>query len=103
MECDSGKAEIVDVLIRGLLEKELDSVTPETMEKWTSFNELLPLTSLEDFIFGFILGSLYLRFHTVIEAAHQREPNDIENGRFLDVIERRTMEIRGKIKLAINR
>jgi len=103
MEGDSGEFEILDVLIRGLLEKELDSLTPETMEKLTPFKELLLLASLEDFIFGFILGSLNLRFHTIIQTAYQREPNRIEINRFLDIIERRTMEIKGKIKLAINR
>jgi hypothetical protein len=91
------------MLIRGLLEKELDSVTPESVEMWTSFKKLLPLASLEDFIFGFILGGLYFRFYTVIKIAYQREPDNIENNRFLDIIERRTMEIKGKIKLAINK
>ena len=73
------------------------------MENWVSFKEVFPLSSLEDFIFGSVLGVLYCKFRIHFERAYRREPDRIETNRFFDIIERRTMEIRGKIKLAINR
>ena len=91
--------------LRGLIEKEIDSlIVPETLEKlvvW--FQTMFPIKSMEDSLFGFIVGTIFSRFLTITAVGTQGLPNDAQVKEFMELIERRTMEIRGKIKLAISK
>jgi hypothetical protein len=90
--------------IRGLLEKELDSLTPESLEKAVDLiQQWLPLKSVEDFLLGYVFGGTYLRFLTIIQVAYRREATDAEIKECFEMIERRILEIKGKIKLAMSK
>ena len=93
----------MEITLRGMLEKEIDSITSEVLETVLVFKEFFPMKSLEDFLLGFILGMLYLRMTTIIQLGYHRLPNEAEVKEFLNLIERRTMEIKGKIKLAMSK
>lgn len=91
--------------LRGLIEQEIDQlIIPETLERlvvW--FKAMFPIKSMEDGLFGFVVGAVFSRFLTIAAVGTQGLPNDVQIKEFMELIERRTMEIRGKIKLAINK
>jgi hypothetical protein len=91
--------------LRGLVEKDIDSLlVPEVLEKviiW--FRKSYPLRSAKDSLFGFIVGTMFGRFSTITALAEKRQPNDAELKEFLELIERRTLEIKSKIKLVLNK
>jgi hypothetical protein len=89
--------------LRGILEKDIDSMTPEVLEKALVFKEFFPMKALEDFLLGYILGMLSQKVIMMVQFGYDRPPNDAEMKEFLELIERRTMEIRGKIKLAMSK
>jgi hypothetical protein len=93
----------METTLRAILEKDIDSLIPEVLEKGLVFKEVFPIKSLEDFLLGYILGMLSQKMMMIIQFGHQRPPNDAEMKEFLGLIERRTMEIKGKIKLAMSK
>ena len=93
----------MEATLRGMVEKDIDSMTPEVLETVLVFKNVFPMKSLEDFLLGFILGMLYVRMTTIIQLGYHRPPSDSELKDFLDLIERRTLEIKGKIKLAMSK
>jgi hypothetical protein len=59
--------------------------------------------STEDSLFGLIVGAMVGRFLTIVAITKQRLPKDDELKEFMQLIERRTMEIRSKIRLAMSK
>ena len=94
----------MEVDIRGLIEKDIDSLiesaTIDRLVVW--FKEMFPIGSLEDSLFGFIVGAVFARFLGLLEE-RGRKPTNAEVKEFMELIERRAMEIKGKIKLALNK
>jgi hypothetical protein len=93
----------VEITLRGFLEKEIDSLTPEVLGKVLVFEKFFPMKSLEDFLLGFIVGMMSMRMAMTIQIGYNRQPNDAEMGELFELIERRTTEIKGKIKLAMSK
>ena len=92
----------MEVTLRGLLEKEIDSLTePETLTNVIEmFKVLFPTKSMEDALFGFVVGAIYARFLSIVQIANRRIPSEDETKEYIEMIERRTMQIKGTIKLA---
>ncbi len=93
----------METTLRGMLEEDIDSLTPEDLETGLVFKKVFPMKYLEDFLLGFILGMLSEKMAMIIQFAYHRPPNEAEMKEFLNLIERRTMEIKGKIKLAMSK
>jgi hypothetical protein len=95
----------MEVTLRGFVEKEIDSlIVPEILEKLVMwFQTTYPIKSTEDSLFGFIVGAIFGRFATIIAITYHRFPNDGEFKEFMELLERRTMEIKSKIKLAMSK
>ena len=91
--------------LRGMLEQELDSLIKlETLEKTNQwFGLLTPMHTKEDALFGFVVGALFSRFLSIMEMEYRREPNDNELKEFFEIIERRTIDIKSQIKLALSK
>lgn len=89
----------METTIRGMLEKEIDTlITPKTLGSLFVAFQRFPIKSMEDSLFGFVVGFIYCRF-LVIKAS----PTEEEMKELMEMIERRTMEIKGKIKLVMGR
>jgi hypothetical protein len=90
---------------RGILEKEIDSlIQPETLEGLVIvFKALFPISSMQDSLFGFVVGAIYSRFLSIMQLVYRRQANDAELKEFVELIERRTLEIKGKIRLAMGK
>jgi hypothetical protein len=91
----------METSLRGILEKDLDSVTVEVLKTALRFKDFLPMKSIEDFLFGFLVGMVVARMATTIQIFYSRQINDAETSELMDLIQRRTLEIKGKIKLAM--
>ena len=85
----------METTIRGILEKEIESMThPDILgELVQKLPETFPTKSLEDCLFGFIVGVIFGRFVSLTKA--KATAGGAEE--FWDLLERRAMEIRGKI------
>lgn len=95
----------METTVRGLLEKEIDElITPITLEKLIMmFQKIFPTKSMEDCLFGFIVGAIFTRALTIITIGENRELNNAETKELVELLERRTMEIKGKIKLTLGK
>jgi len=95
----------METILRGLIEKELDSMSKtETLNTMIGmFKQTFPIKSMEDAVFGLFVGAILTRAITIIELGYRREPTNEENLEMFDIIERRTLEIKSKIKLALGR
>jgi hypothetical protein len=94
----------METALRGLIEQEIDQLlAPEALDGLVLMFQQVYEKSNEDTLFGFIIGSMLGRFLTIVAVAHNRLANDSEIKEFLTLTEKRTMEIRGKIKLAMNK
>jgi hypothetical protein len=93
----------MEINLRGLLEKDIDSITLETLRTANPFKDFSPMNNFEDFLFGFTVGIMLGRMATTIQILYQRMPTDADNKELLDLIQRRTTEIRGKIKSAMSK
>ena len=94
----------VEYKLRGWVEKELDKlVQPEYIDNIVAISRRFPLKSTDDFCFGFIVGCINHGSQAQALFYFKREITREEWDEVMEIIERRTMEIRGKIKLALGR
>jgi hypothetical protein len=90
--------------VRGRLEKELDRLLkPEVIDMIVKISENLPLKSVEDFCFGYIFGDIVVGAYEESRVRYGRELNPEEMDEALNLIYRRTIEIKGAIKLTMGR
>jgi hypothetical protein len=96
----------MDPAIRGALEQEIEKLTSSLyldviiheMEK--SF----PTTNLKDLIFGVIVGYLWGTWRTIMRQKNKGLPTEQETVQeFWEMMRKRTIEIKGKINLALNK
>jgi len=93
----------METTIRGIIEKHIDRMTqPKNLEIVAMSFERFPIKSMEDCLFGFVVGSAVYQYSFLTESVGKPLTED-EATEFWDIIERRTMEIRGKIKLALGK
>lgn len=95
----------MEVTLRGTLEKEIDAlIKPETLAGLIElFKVLFPTKSMDDALFGFVVGAIYSRFLSIVQMVSRREPSEDETKECIEMIERRTFEIKGNIKLALGK
>jgi len=87
--------------VRGRLEKELDRLLkPEVIDMIVRISENLPLNSVEDFCFGYIVGDIVVGTFEESRVRYGRDVNPEEMDEALNLIYRRAIEIKGAIKLA---
>jgi len=87
--------------VRGRLEKELDRLLkPEVISMIVKISENLPLQSVEDFCFGYFVGDIIVGTFEESRIRYGRDVTPEEMEEALNLIYRRTMEIKGAIKLA---
>ncbi len=87
--------------VRGRLEKELDRLLkPEVIEMVVKIAQNLPLKSVEDFCFGYIVGDIVVGAYEESRVRYGRDVNLEEMDEALNLIYRRAIEIKGAIKLA---
>jgi len=89
---------------RGFVEKELDSmVSLDAIEKIVAYSKNFPLHTVEDFCFGAIVGFILTAAVAGAKMMYGRDPTDKEMMEAMNIVDRRTMEIRGVIKLAMGK
>ncbi len=87
--------------VRGRLEKELDRLLkPDVIEMVVKIAQNLPLKSVEDFCFGYIVGDIVVGAYEESRVRYGRDVNLEEMDEALNLIYRRAIEIKGAIKLA---
>jgi len=92
--------------VRGRLEKELDRLLkPEVIDMIVKISENLPLKSVEDFCFGYIVGDIVVGVFDFEESRvrYGRDVNLEEMDEALNLVYRRAIEIKGAIKLAMGK
>lgn len=90
--------------VRGRLEKELDRLLkPEVISTIVKISENVPLKSVEDFCFGYIVGDIVVGTFEETRVRYGRDANPEEMDEALNLIYRRAIEIKGAIKLAMGR
>ena len=94
----------IETTLRGILEKETETITnPNILQNLSTRFQNLLTKSIEDCLFGVVVGFLWGRFASLITVRHGRFPTDAEIHEFWEMIEKRTMYIKGRIKLATSR
>ena len=90
--------------IRGRLEKELDRLLkPDVINMIIKISKDLPLGSVEDFCFGYIVGDIVVGAFEESRVRHGRDVNLEEMDEALNLIYRRAIEIKGAITLAMGK
>ena len=90
--------------LRGRVEKEMDRLLkPEVINMVVKLTKNLPIKSTEDFCFGYIVGDLIVGTFEEARVRYGREPTPEEINEALNIITRRTMEIKGAIKFATSK
>lgn len=90
--------------VRGRLEKELDRLLkPEVIDMVVKISKNLPLKSVEDFCFGYIVGDIVVGAFEESRVRYGRDVNLEEMDEALNLIYRRAIEIKGAIKLAMGK
>lgn len=89
--------------LRGWVEKALDKLLqPEVINNTIKISKRFPLKSVEDFCFAFIVGHMNAASQAQALFYYKKEMTLEQWNEVMEIIERRTMEIRGKIKLALS-
>lgn len=93
----------MEARLRGILEKEIEAMSdPIVLETAIKrFQESFPMTSMHDCLFGYVVGFLFGRFSSLIRMTGRRVANPAEIKEFWEMIERRTLLIKGNIRLAL--
>jgi hypothetical protein len=87
--------------VRGRLEKELDRLLkPDVIDMVVKIAQNLPLKSVEDFCFGYVVGDIVVGAFEESRVRYGRDVNLEEMDEALNLIYRRAIEIKGAIKLA---
>lgn len=90
--------------VRGRLEKELDRLLkPEVIDMIVRIFQNLPLKSVEDFCFGYVVGDIVVGAFEESRVRYGRDVSMEEMDEALNLIYRRAIEIKGAIKLAMGR
>ena len=90
--------------VRGRLEKELDRLLkPAVIDMVVKISENLPLKSVEDFCFGYIVGDIIVGTFEESRVRYGRDASMEEMDEALNLIYRRAIEIKGAIKLAMGK
>lgn len=94
----------METTIRGILEKDIESLTqPDILGIYIQgFQNTFPMKSMEDVCFGFIIGVILGRFVSLNKII-RREITKADTSEFWKMMEKRTMEIKGKIKVALSK
>jgi len=89
----------MEATVRGLVEKEIDDlISPEFLKvEIELFKSRFPHKSIEDCLFGFIVGAAFMRFMNITKYSEKKALE------LWEIIDRRTLEIKGKIKLALGK
>jgi len=95
----------MEATVRGQIEKSIETITEteQLAQIAVGFRQRFPIKSVEDCVFGFIVGSLLSSYTAFMTMAGRTSLTDEEVNEFWDIIERRTLEIKGKIKLALGK
>lgn len=94
----------MESVFRGQLEKELDRVLKtEVIDTIVKISENLPLRSVEDFCLGYIVGDIIAGTFAEARTRYGRDTTAEEMDEALNMLYRRALEIKGAIKLAINK
>lgn len=90
--------------LRGWVEKELDRLMqPEILANLVAISTRFPLNQTEDFVFGYIIGCINHGSQAQTLLYFKREMSREEWNEVMEIVERRTLEIRGKISMATGR
>lgn len=90
--------------LRGWVEKSLDEFTePEFIDKIVDVSRRFPVKNLEEFCFAFIVGQINAGSQAQVNFFFERDWTREEFNEVMDIVERRTTEIKGKIRLALGR
>ena len=90
---------------RGFIEQKIEGwlEIDEIKEVFEILSYLQPIkVGIEDVILGFIIASLYDALINLCFVHYYRMPNDDEIDEFMDIIKRRTGEIKQKINHTVN-
>jgi len=95
----------MEIQLRGWVEKELDKMlrTDYISRILLDVCRKLPTGSVEDFCFGFIVGHINAGSQGQAIFYHKREMTREEWDEVMNIIERRTMEIKGRLKYVLGR
>lgn len=86
------------------MEKEIDNLLePKVIDSLVVILKEFLAEPKENNVLTFIIGAVYGRFFTLVDERHDRLPTKSENKEFLKMVERRTMEIKSKIKFAMSK
>lgn len=91
-------------ILRGHMEKEIDNL----LEPKVIYSVVLILKEFlaepkENNVFTFVIGAVFGRFLSLVDERYDRLPTENEIKEFLEMVERRTMEIKSKIKFAMSK
>jgi hypothetical protein len=90
--------------VRGRLEKELDRLLkPEVIDMVVKISENIPVKSVEDFCFGYIVGDIVVGAFEESRVRYGRDVSMEEMDEALNLIYRRALEVKGAIKLAMGK
>jgi hypothetical protein len=90
--------------VRGRLEKELDRLLkPEVIDMVVKISENIPVKSVEDFCFGYIVGDIVVGAFEESRVRYGRDVSMEEMNEALNLIYRRALEVKGAIKLAMGK
>lgn len=96
----------MDPEIRGKLETTLDALTSDRGLKnaLTVISSIKPaISSVEDAVFGYIVGSIHCLFVINIDMKYDRDANDDEINGFYQMINIRALQLRSNIRSINNR
>jgi hypothetical protein len=90
--------------VRGRLEKELDRLLkPEVIDMVVKISANIPVKSVEDFCFGYIVGDIVVGAFEESRVRYGRDVNLEEMDEALNLVYRRAIEIKGAITLAMGK
>ena len=89
---------------RGRIEKELDRLLkPNVITTIVRIAGDLPIGSIEDFCFGYIVGDIIVGTFEEARVRYGRDTTSEEMKEALSIINRRTIEIKGAIAFALGK
>lgn len=94
----------METRIRGIIEKHIDRHTqPENLEIYIKSFRRFPIKSMEDCLFGYIVGCVITEVAYLTATMKGRVTTLDELKELWGIIDERAMEIRGRIKLALGK
>lgn len=95
----------MEATIRGLIERNIERITETEQLAMMAgnFRESFPVSSMEDCLFGYVIGSALVHYLGLEALSRKKELTLEEVKKFWDILKGRTMYIKGRIKLALNK